>query len=130
MLTRRRTITALGALALGLFLAAPTHGSGNALHTNKLTFGGPVRLPGVTLAAGSYIFERVVDTNRDVVVVRNAARTNVYFMGMTLPVERPEGLGRDRVVTLGEASPGSMPPITAWYPFGEQMGYAFIYRSR
>lgn len=59
MLTRRRSISAFGVLALGLFLAAPTHGSGTALHAHKITFRGPVRLPGVTLTAGSYIFERV-----------------------------------------------------------------------
>jgi hypothetical protein len=130
MLTRRVATTMFGALALGLFLAAPTHGSANALHTNMLTFGAPVRLPGVTLAAGSYIFERVVATNRDIVVVRSGDRTSVYFMGTTQPIERPDGLDRNRAVTFGESRPGSTPPITAWYPVGERMGHAFIYASR
>jgi hypothetical protein len=62
MVNRKRTI-AFGALVLGFFLAAPPmHGSGNNLHTNNLTFSGPVRLPGVTLAPGTYIFERVEPT--------------------------------------------------------------------
>jgi hypothetical protein len=130
MVNRRNTLTAFGALVLGLFLAAPMRGSEVSLHTNNLTFSGPVRLPGVTLAAGTYIFERVEPTNADVVVVRSGDRMKVYFMASTQRVDRPVGLPRNLLVTLGEARPGIAPPITAWYPEGQRMGHAFIYETR
>jgi hypothetical protein len=51
----------------------------------------------------------------------------VYFMASTERVNRPAELPRNRVVTLGEASPGMAPPVLAWYPEGQRMGHAFVY---
>jgi hypothetical protein len=131
MTIRTRTFSTLGVLALGLSLTAPMHGAeGLALHTNRLTFGGAVRLPGVTLTAGSYLFERVEATNPDVIVVRSDDRTKVYYMAATRRADRPAGLDRTRLVTFGEARRGEVPPITAWYPDGEQNGHAFVYAAR
>ena len=97
-------------------------GSGEHLRTNHLTFSGPVRLPGVTLVAGTYVFERVEATNPNVIAVRSGDRARVYFMGNTIPAERPAGLARGRLVTLGEAPRGTVPPIEAWYPEGDPTG--------
>ena len=130
MVNRRNTFTAFGVLVLGLFLAAPMRGSEGSLHTDNLTFSGPVRLPGVTLAAGTYSFERVVLTNPDVIVVRGGDRMKVYFMASTQRVDRPAGLSRYQLVTFGEARPGIAPPVAAWYPEGQQTGHAFTYETR
>ena len=131
MTNRTRTFSMLGALVLGLSLTAPMHGAeSSALHTNRLTFDGPVRLPGVTLVAGSYLFERVEPTNADVIVVRSNDRTKVYFMASTRRTERPAGLPAGRMVTFGEVGRGVVPPITAWYPDGQQTGHAFVYKTR
>ena len=131
MTIRTRTFSTLGVLALGLSLTAPMHGAeGSALHTNRLTFGGAVRLPGVTLIAGTYLFERVEPTNPDVIVVRSDDRSKVYYMAATRRADRPAGLDPARPVTFGEARRGEVPPITAWYPNGEQQGHAFVYPSR
>jgi hypothetical protein len=131
MTKRTRMFPTLGALVLGLSLTTSMHGAASsALHTNRLTFGGPVRLPGVTLMAGTYLFERVEPTNPDVIVVRSGDRTKVYYMAETRRTDRPSGLDRSRLVTFGEARRGEVPPITAWYPEGEQKGHAFVYGSR
>ena len=131
MRNRSRSFTALGALALGLSLVAPMRGAeSTALHTNRLNFSGPVRLPGVTLAAGTYLFERIEPTNRDVIVVRSHDRLRTYFMGMTRRSERPAGMPVTQLVTLGETVRGEVPPITAWYPEGERRGHAFVYDAR
>jgi hypothetical protein len=131
MANRTRSFSVLTALVLGLSVTAPLGGAeSRALHTNRLTFSGPVRLPGVTLPAGAYLFERVEPVNRDVVVVRSDDRSKVYFMAMTQPAHRPEGLPADRLVTFGEAERGTVPPIAAWYPEGEQIGHTFIYARR
>ena len=130
MVNRKRLFTAFGGLVLGLALATPLLGSGSALHTNRLTFSGPVRLPGVTLTAGTYLFERVVPTNPDIIVVRSGDGARVYFMAVTRRSERSAGLDRDRLVTFGEAARGEVQPIAAWYPSGERMGHAFVYAAR
>jgi hypothetical protein len=96
--------------------------------TTYLKFSGAVALPGVTLSAGEYVFELVnPDTTRDVVQVRNRERSKVYLTTITLRVERPARTGSAATVTLGEARPGSAPPIKAWFPAGETTGYQFIY---
>lgn len=131
MTNRRGAIVGFGALVVGLCLTGPLHGTGATyLHTNRLTFSGPVRLPGVTLAPGAYLFERIEPTNRDVIVVRSHDRLRTYFMGMTRRSERPADLPVTQFVTLGETRRGEVPPITAWYPDGERMGHAFVYDAR
>src|SRR5687767_2823079 len=110
MTNHRNTFSAWGAIALVLLLAAPMHGAGPFNRTDTITFSGPVRLPGVTLGAGSYIFERIEPTNHDIIVVRSADRTRHYFMGWTNRVERPAHLGSGSFATLGETRPGTPPP--------------------
>ena len=104
---------------------------GSASTFNKATyfkFSGAVALPGVTLNAGEYVFELVnPNTSRNVVQVRNRERSKVYLTAITLPLHRPTGAASAAAVTLGEAQPGSAPPIKAWFPEGETMGFAFIY---
>ncbi len=116
MTSRKSVLAVFGVLTMGLVLTVPMHGAEVALRTNYLTFSGPVALPGVTLQAGTYIFERVVETEPDIIVVRNRDRSKVYFMAFTERTERPAGMSRANAVTLGEARPGTPVPITAWYP--------------
>ena len=92
MTNRRSAAVLFGASVLGLALTVPMLGSSVPLNTTRLTFSGPVRLPGVTLIAGSYLFERVDPTIRNVIVVRSGDRARVFFMAQTLPAERPAGL--------------------------------------
>jgi hypothetical protein len=93
-----------------------------------LSFSGPVRLPGVTLTAGTYIFEIANPmSTSDVVVVRGRERQKTYFLGMTRPIVRPSGARGEKPVTFGEAARGEAQPITAWYPAGEQVGREFLY---
>jgi hypothetical protein len=125
MCNRRSFLAVVGASILGVLIAASAHAWGST-QTNYLTFSGAVALPGVTLAPGTYIFRLPSDTDRNVVQVLSRDSSRVYFMGMTRPVERPNG-NRDRAVTLGEASPGQAPPIRAWFPVGRRDGHGFIY---
>jgi hypothetical protein len=130
MVSRKSALAAVGALALGLSTAGPIHGSETSLHTNYLSFSGPVGLPGVALPAGTYIFERVAFTTPDVIVVRSRDRSTVLYMARTNRVARPAKLAPDRLVTFGEARPGIPLPIAAWYPMGESIGHAFVYGRR
>ena len=131
MTKSRLTVAGLGAVALGLCLTTAVQGSEAFLHTNHLTFSRAVAVPGAELAAGTYIFERVVASNPDLIVVRSRDRARVYFMGNTERVSRPRDASLQApTVTLGEARPGAPIPIVAWYPSGSTRGHRFIYPAR
>jgi hypothetical protein len=97
-------------------------------HLTDLTFSGPVRLPGVTLPAGTYRFE-IADPNVSLNIVRvsSKARSTVYYMGFTDRVERPANLPAGFPVSLGETPRGAAPPIIAWYPDGVRFAHRFRY---
>jgi len=126
MTMRSGFLTAV-AIAVGLAAAAPTvHGWGNSSRLTYLTFSAPVMLPGVTLAAGTYAFELADPLAGDVVLVRNRARTNVFFLGFTRRVARPASIRSG--VTLGESATGEPKPIAVWYPPDMSDGLQFLYR--
>ena len=130
MARNRRGMTAAGcAIVLGLVLTAASSRASTARHTAILQFSGPVSLPGVTLARGTYVFELADPDVSDVIRVASADRKQTYFMGFTMRVERPEGLAAGRLVSLGESRPGAAPPILAWYPADDSIGHQFIYRN-
>jgi len=96
-----------------------------------LTFNGAVALPGVTLAAGTYIFDLPAG---DPSVVRVSSRdgSRVFFTAFTHIVNRPRGSTSDQHVTLGEAASGEPKPIQVWYLSTEATaggGREFIYRK-
>jgi hypothetical protein len=96
-----------------------------------LTFNHPVRLPGVVLGSGTYLFE-VPDPISAWTVVRvsSASRERVYFSSFTRLVNRPRGLSRRQVVSFGEARADVAQPIAVWWPADESTGREFIYNSR
>jgi hypothetical protein len=122
-------IKAFGAL-LGLALTATTLSAVQTTDREYITFSGSVGLPGVTLRAGTYIFEEAnLMSSSDLILVRNKATYQVCFLGFTTPIERPAGLKPDQSVVLGEAPTGVAPLILAWYPLGETRGHEFIHKT-
>ena len=129
MVTRRTVMAACAAVVIALATASWGY-TWTPNKSMRLSFSGPVALPGVTLQAGTYIFERVSD---DVHVVRvsSADQKTVYLTVFTHLVERPAGLALERPIMLGEAKAGMAPQIKAWYPSSsERMGNQFIYDER
>ena len=122
-------VTVFGALLFALAMVPGVSGSDNVAKTTYLTFSQPMRLPGVALGSGTYIFELANPTSSaDVVRVMSRDRKTSYFQGFTRPVERRRQDRLDARVSFGESARGSAPPITAWWPQGESTGRAFIYR--
>ena len=123
-------VAAIGALFLGLVAAAGSSiAAGNVdSHTNYITFSRSVALPGVELAAGTYIFETPTNAmSNSVVRVSSRDRRKVYLTAFTRQVERPRNDRGKLIVTLGEATPGAVPPVSTWFPIGESVGHQFIY---
>ena len=125
-ITRRGTLAVLGLALVGLVAAAPGDAGVDSHRTTELTFSRPFSLPGVTLGAGTYIFERASDSALEVVRVSSRDRRSVYYMGFTQLVEKPRGVASP--VTFGEAPAGSASPVRAWYPTGTNTGHRFLYR--
>ena len=126
MVNRTWRIATLAVLLGALAVAPSATALGSGAHSTYLTFSKPVQLPGVSLAAGSYIFE-VSAPGSDVVQVLPRDRSRALFQGFTNRAYRDRGT-RDATVTFGEAPSGSALPVTAWWPEGEALGYTFIYR--
>ena len=87
-----------------------------------------MQLPGVTLPAGTYIFE-VVNPNggSDVVIVRSRDRIEAVCLQFTRAVYRPQSGNMEATITFGETPAGTPPPVKAWYPQSETLGREFLY---
>jgi hypothetical protein len=119
---------ACGALMLGLIVAASSHVWAFG-HENRLTFSRAVSLPGVVLPAGTYSFDVMESSSSlDVIAVRNAEGTKLFYLGLTSPIERPRNLPRNVAITFGEAPANEPPPITTWYELGSLTGHKFLYQ--
>jgi hypothetical protein len=124
-------VAAVGALFLGLVAAAGSSiAAGVDEHTSYITFSRGVALPGVELAAGTYIFETPTNSmSNSVVRVSSRDRKKVYLTAFTRQVSRPNADRGKVLITLGEAAPGALPPVSVWFPIGESVGHEFIYRE-
>jgi hypothetical protein len=109
-----------------LMLAMSTSGDAAASRT-YITFSAPVSLPGVTLASGTYVFERT-GVSQDLVRVTNKDTQIVYLTAFTNEVSRPRGMRLDTGIVLGESPSGTPRPIKVWFPEHSRTGREFIYR--
>ena len=127
-MNRRGMLAVMGALALVVLAAAAPGDAGvDTNRTTQLTFSKPFSLPGVTLAAGTYIFERAApETAIEIVRVSSRDRRFIYYTGFTELVEKPRGLASP--VAFGEAPAGAPVPVKEWYPTGTSTGHRFHYR--
>jgi hypothetical protein len=128
MLVRRIVHTLCGIVLLGVVAMSSTGTAMDIRRTTYFTFSGPVRLPGVTLPAGTYTFEVAnPESGSDIVTVKSRDRKKVYLMQFTRFVERERTGKLNATIALGESSAGTPPPVKAWYPQFETRGREFIY---
>lgn len=127
---RKSLLTAAAAAGLALSLnAAPSYAQ-DVFTVDKLTyltFSGPVRMPGVTLPAGTYRFHLADDTvSRKVVQVMSRDRHTVYGMFNTVSDWRPV-VTSETTVTFKETRADAPPAVRSLFYAGEHQGYEFIY---
>jgi len=117
------SVVVLGTLAIAASVNATT-----MAHTNYVTVSAPIALPGVSLPAGTYIFEMpLARTSLDVVRVTSRDGRRVYLTAITQTVNRPVGQAGRSALVFGEAASGAAAPVKIWFPAGEPFGHAFIY---
>jgi hypothetical protein len=97
----------------------------DANQSTRLTFSGPVEIPGIALPAGTYLF-KVDPDNLNVVRVFNADGTRLYTTIQTIAAEREKPTG-DTVVTLAQQSNGNPEVLVKWFYPGRNFGHEFVY---
>ena len=131
-LTRNLAFIA-GAALLALAVASP---SGAGLGPwDRITFSGPVALPGVVLPTGAYVFEVATPTQSPRGAGVAPRHATGLFRGVHADRPRPADLPGDRMVIFGEASGsyggragGDAGADRRLYPNGRSQGHRFIYR--
>jgi hypothetical protein len=128
MVNRILAAAAVGVLLIGI-AARPSKAANawaNSEHREYLTFSAPIALPGVVLAAGTYVFELPTESAHQIVRVSSKDGKQIYFTRYTREVRRPNK-GAVPHVTFGEAAPNAARPVNTWFPQGQESGRQFIY---
>ncbi|MDE3154917.1 MAG: hypothetical protein KGN76_07420, partial [Acidobacteriota bacterium] len=124
----KRSIVLLSA-ALLVALAAPRARASEWNGRTYITFSEPVTLPGVTLPAGTYLFEHLepgLTPHRHVVQVFNQSGTELYATLLAVPDYRLRAHGEPVIVF--RRTPARQPEaIRAWFYPGEHAGDEFVY---
>jgi hypothetical protein len=126
MLNRNALRIAILAAVAAVLVGTASQANTQLTVVNNLTFRRPVALPGVTLPAGTYVFERDANANSGIVRVMTPNYQKMMYVGFTAKVTRPRGF--QSVVSFGEAPAGEPIPLIAWYPIGSSEGHKFLYR--
>jgi hypothetical protein len=112
---------------LGVDPAAAQNYNANASKATLITFSKPIRLPGVTLPAGTYEFLHPAPMESyHVVQVFSKDGTQAYGMFLTVPDNRLTATDQT-VVTFKETPAGSIDTIRAWFFPGHKNGDEFLY---
>jgi hypothetical protein len=113
------------ALLLGATLASAQ--APDTKEMTKITFSAPVALPGVTLPAGTYMFQLAdSQVNRNIVQVFDQDRTKIIATILAIPAERTRPAD-DTVITFKETPANTAPAIQYWYYPGNTRGQEFAY---
>jgi Protein of unknown function (DUF2911) len=116
----------LGAFAVAAMLFSGAAAlADDADQSTRLTFSGPVEIPGIALPAGTYLF-KVDPDNQNVVLVFNADGTRLYTTIQTIAAQREKPTA-DPVVTLAQQSDGNPEVLVKWFYPGRNFGHEFVY---
>src|SRR5687768_1176830 len=123
----RFLITICCALVVAAVLLVPGMRADEYTKLTYLTFSGPVQGPGVTLAAGPYMFTLADPAGRRrAIQVWDEKGTKMYTMLLPIPDEQLEAKA-DPVVLFSERPSGSPHAVKSWFYPAERIGYEFIY---
>src|SRR5271154_3667172 len=117
------TAIAFALLLTGVFVVPKAGAQSTFLRRTKVTFSGPVQIPGRVLPAGSYIFQLMPGNETNLVIIRDKDE-NALATLMTIPDYRLAPTG-DTVITYREEAANSPQAIRAWFYPGENYGHEF-----
>ena len=113
-------------IALGSALAPRTNAD-TWDRLTKVTFSGPVEIPGQVLPAGTY-WLKLLDSpsNRNIVQIFNEDRKKVHATILAIPDYRLKPTDKT-VITFDEREANSPPAVKAWFYPGDTYGQEFVY---
>jgi hypothetical protein len=128
-----RTATTVFSLALMGAIFSPGAKADDWNRKTKITFSGPVEIPGVhlkgwaVLPAGTYVF-KILDSNseRHIVQIFSADEKTVYATILAIPNYRLKATDKT-VVTFRERPAGEPDALRAWFYPGRNYGEEFVY---
>jgi hypothetical protein len=132
---RLTPLLALVGGVIGVLCAVPAEGQypfgigkgADMTHATTVTFSKPIALPGVTLPAGTYLFEHPAGAiERHIVRVWSNDQKTIYTTLHTVPNARFTPTNQT-VITFMETPAGSVDTVMAWFYPGERVGDEFIY---
>src|SRR5689334_17398412 len=108
----------------------PTASADDWNKKTKMTFSGPVEVPGVgaqILPAGTYVF-KILDSpsDRHIVQIFNEEENHVFTTILAIPNYRLKPTDKT-VMTFKERGEGKPEAIRAWFYPGHQWGEEFVY---
>jgi hypothetical protein len=120
-----------GAIFVLALFAVPAH-AGQKDQMTYLTFQQPVRIPGHTLAPGSYCFQEFdvgagPAPNR--ILVTNRSTGQAVAILLTIGATRAE-TSNATILTFAPDSQGRPPALVEWFSPGELDGHRFLYSEK
>ena len=113
--------------AVCILAATLTGGATPFNRKTYFTFNAPVRLQGVLLLPGEYVFEIAnPNTGSNVTTITNRTRSKVYASALSRIVTRPPHGRLDAAIIFGEAVSTGPRPVNGWFPAGETSGREFL----
>lgn len=94
----------------------------------KVTFSGPVEVPGKVLPAGTYVFKLLDEpSDRNIVEIYNEDQTQLEDMVLAVADERIRPTTGKNVIQFSERPAGSPVALKAWFYPGSTHGEQFVY---
>lgn len=123
-----RIAIAIIAVAMFITLSASNAKADEWDKKTLVTFDQPVEIPGMVLAAGTYVFRRASSTDPNVIQISGKDEKHVYATLLTIPDYRMNPADKT-VMTFEERANGSPRAIKSWFYPGDTAGEEFVYTS-
>jgi len=117
---------AIAALVLAAGVTTGTVRADEADQAIRVTFSGPVQIPGQVLPAGTYWFAVIDDRNPNVVQILSADRSKSYGILNTISRERSVEVS-SATFTLAKRRGTEPEALVAWFYPGHTIGHEFVY---
>lgn len=93
----------------------------------KVTFSGPVEVPGKVLPAGTYVFKLLDEpSTRNIVLIYDQSEKHLEDMVLAVSDQRLRRTGKS-VIQFKEEPAGSPVALKAWFYAGSHYGEEFVY---
>lgn len=128
---RFKILTTIFCLSLMALIFSPSVRADEWNKRTVVTFSQAVEIPGgITLPAGTYVFELVDSiSDRHIVRISNKDRTHVYATILAIPNWRLKTTDKT-VMTFRERAVGSPEAIRSWFYPGANSGEEFVYPKK